>query len=94
MANKTRVNPAEKAKARKSTAPGEEDMPEGPMILHGAERAPGSGLNVPGWMKSIGRTLSNMGKRTGPGRPVTPHPAPPKAMTQAEADSIYNKYVK
>jgi hypothetical protein len=105
MANGTRINPAEKALARKKSQavefhPSEETTAfeaarkQGGGIAVGAhkeleDREPG--LKMPAWMKSIGATI--MGKKT-PGRPATPHPAPTKEMTPAEADSIYKKYVE
>ena len=61
----------------------------------GKRTRPKYGVEAPPWMKSIGRTVQGMFGQKPPGRPAAPHPAPAKPpTTSAEADSIYNKYVK
>ena len=52
-------------------------------------------IEMPPWMKSIGSTVKGMFGKKAPGRPAEPHPKPAKPpTTPAEADSIYQRYVK
>ena len=56
---------------------------------------PKFGVEAPPWMKSLGSTVKGMFGRKDRGRPAISHPAPAKPpTTPAEADSIYQKYVR
>jgi len=48
----------------------------------------------PNWFQSIGKHISGMFQGKGPGRPAASHPPAAPILTQAQADSVYNKYVK